>query len=101
MEQIRTKRKYDRSFKEAAVKLSYERKNLSAVARELGVDAKLLRRWRVEYEQFKDASFQGHGTARLTDEQKEIHRLKKELSKRTMEIEILKKALGIISVSDR
>jgi transposase len=92
---------YDRSFKEAAVKLSYERKNLSAVARELGVDAKLLRRWRVEYEQFKEASFQGHGTARLTDEQKEIHRLKKELDKRTLELEILKKALGIISTSDR
>jgi transposase len=101
MEQNRKKRKYDRSFKESAVKLSYERKNLSAVARELGVDAKLLRRWRAEYEQFTGASFQGHGTTRLSDEQKENHRLKKELAKRTLELEILKKALGIISVSDR
>ena len=94
-------RRYDRSFKESAVKLSYERKNLSALARELGVDPKLLRRWRIEYEQFKGVSFQGKGIARLTDEQLENQRLKKELHQRNLEIEILKKAMGIISLSDR
>jgi len=101
MEKNRKHKKYDRSFKESAVKLCYERKNLSAVARELGVNSNVLRRWRDEYEQFKEASFQGHGTVRMTDEQKENHRLKKELGKRTLELEILKKALGIISTSDR
>jgi transposase len=97
----RKKRKYDCTFKENAIKLSYERNNLSAVARELGVDPKMLRRWRSEYEQFKEASFQGQGTIRLTEEQKEIHRLKKSLQRRELEVEILKKALGIISTSDR
>ncbi len=101
MERTRKNRKYDRKFKEEAVKLSYERHNLSSLARELGVDYKALLRWRKEYEQFKEASFQGNGNVRLTDEQKEIKRLQKELSTRTTELEILKKALGIISTSDR
>jgi transposase len=38
---------YDRSFKENAVKLSHQRTNQSALARELGVDPALLRRWRI------------------------------------------------------
>ena len=71
MERTRKNRKYDRKFKEEAVKLSIERENVSAVARELGVDVKMLRRWKSEYEQFKECSFQGQGTARMTEEQKE------------------------------
>ena len=39
-------------------------------------------------------SFLGHGKAKLTDEQREIARLKKELSDAKMETEILKKAIG-------
>ena len=97
----RTKKHYDRSFKEHAVKLTYERENISATARELGVDYRILRRWRKEYEEFKDASFQGKGVARLTVEQVENQRLKNDNSRLKMENEILKKALGIISVSDR
>jgi len=42
MEKNRTNRKYDRSFKESAVILCYERNNLSAIARKLGVDPKCL-----------------------------------------------------------
>jgi len=94
-------RKYDRNFKEAAVKLSYERKSVSATARELGVDPKILRRWRKEYGQFNDASFQGNGISRLTPEQKRIRELEKELEIKKKENEILKKAVGIISASDR
>ncbi|MDR0438320.1 MAG: transposase [Bacteroidales bacterium] len=97
----RTRKQYDRHFKENAVKLSFERQNVSATARELGVDVKMLRRWKSEYEQFKEASFQGQGVPRLTEDQKELHRLRESLRKRNLEIEILKKALGIISTSDR
>jgi transposase len=96
-----TKRHYDRSFKEHAVKLTYERKNISATARELGLDYKLLLRWRKEYETFSVASFQGKGVARLSAEQAEIQRLNKLLETQRKENEILKKAIGIISESDR
>ena len=36
---------YDKTFKEDAVKLSLERKNVSELAQELGVDPMLLYRW--------------------------------------------------------
>lgn len=97
----KTKKHYDRSFKEHAVKLSYERKTISATARELGLDYKLLLRWRNEFETFSDASFQGKGVSRLSIEQAEIQRLNKLLEIRRKENEILKKAIGIISESDR
>ena len=38
---------------------------------------------------------------KLTDEQREIARLKKELRNSQMEAEILKKAIGIFSTSDK
>jgi len=97
----RKNRKYDRSFKENAVQLSIERDNFSDVARELGICSRMLRRWRDEFDEFKGSSFQGSGTARMTDEQKKIRQLEKDLKRRDLELEILKKALGIISVSDR
>jgi transposase len=92
---------YDRAFKENAVQLSFERSNQSALARELGINPKNLSRWREEYEQFQEKSFQGSGVARLSDEDKEIRRLRKELHDKKLELEILKKAMGIISQSDR
>ncbi len=42
---------YDKAFKENAVKLSFERKNVSELAHELGVDPLLLYRWRKEYQE--------------------------------------------------
>jgi transposase len=99
--ETRKKKKYDRHFKEEAVKLSIARSNISSVARELGIDYRMLRRWCVEYEQFKGLSFQGSGTVRQSDEQATIRQLEKALHKQKLENEILKKALGIISSSDR
>ncbi|MFV0546053.1 MAG: transposase [Bacteroides sp.] len=40
---------YDSLFKENAVKLSYERKNVSGLAGELSVSAALIYRWSKEY----------------------------------------------------
>ena len=37
---------YDSSFKLQAVELSYERSNISELARELGIKASLLYKWR-------------------------------------------------------
>lgn len=43
------KRIYDRTFKENAVKLSYQREDLKALAIELGITNKLLYSWRSTY----------------------------------------------------
>ena len=50
---------YDRTFKEKAVQLSYERTNISELARELDISAPQLYKWRKEYEEFGQGSFPG------------------------------------------
>jgi transposase len=76
------------------VKLSEEKGNVAKAAREFGIGAQLIHRWKKEQEEFKHNSFPGHGKAKLTDEGREIARLKKELRDAKMEAEILKKAIG-------
>ncbi|MDD2283954.1 MAG: transposase [Paludibacter sp.] len=59
---------YDKTFKENAVKLSLERKNVSELAQELGVDPLLLYRWRKEYQQKGEARFPGKGVQSLSED---------------------------------
>lgn len=97
----KARKQYDSLFKENAVKLSYERKNVSGLARELGVSAALIYRWREEYSQYGKGSFPGNGITKMTPEEKELSDMKKRIRDIEMENDILKKALGIISKSDR
>ena len=92
---------YDRKFKENAVKLSYQRDNINDLARELGIRSELVYRWRREFKEYGTGSFSGHGVPNLTPEMKELSDLKKQIQRIETENEILKKALGIISKSDR
>ncbi len=70
------------------------------MAGELGIREDLVNRWKREHEQYREGSFSGHGVANMTAEQKEIARLKKELSDARIERDILKKAVSIFSRSD-
>lgn len=81
--------------------MSYVRGNVTQVADELGIAVAILYRWRGEQHQYEHNSFPGHGNAKMTDEQKEISRLKKELADVKLDAEILKKAISIFSVSDK
>ena len=92
---------YDRAFKENAVKLSFERSNITEFARELGVDPLLIHRWRKEYREKGPQSFPGNGVQSQTAEAKELWDLKKRLMEAETERDILKKALNIISKSGR
>ncbi len=96
-----TKRQYDRVFKERAVKMSYERDSVKALAAELGITAERLYKWRAEYAEHGEASFQGHGVERLSDEGCQVKELEKELRNTKMELEILKKAIAVFSKIDR
>jgi transposase len=55
---------YDRAFKEKAVQLSYERHNISELARELGITAPQLYKWRKSTKSL-DKSFPGKLTSKL------------------------------------
>ena len=52
-------------------------------------------------EQHPDLAFSGNGIKQLTQDQKELEHLRKQLKDVTMERDILKKAVSIFSKSDR
>ena len=94
------RQKYDREFKQKAVELSFARGNAREIADELGIRAELLYRWRREYQKYQNNSFPGKGKPKMTDLEKEVARLQKELRDAKMERDILKKAVSIFSKSD-
>lgn len=81
--------------------MSHVRGNVQEIARELGVRAELIYRWQKEIKLNPELAFGGNGKKQLTEEQKELARLKRELADVKMERDILKKAVSIFSVSDR
>jgi transposase len=86
------RQKYNREFKEQAVRLSQvSDKSVAQVARELGIHTKMLYRWRREVGETKEGkrAFPGHGRSR--DE--ELAELRKQLRQAEMERDILKKAV--------
>ncbi|WP_108821346.1 transposase [Dysgonomonas sp. Marseille-P4361] len=80
---------YDREFKANALKLSYERSNLSLFAREPGVITKKHYNWRSQHKQRGSESFPGKGNTAV--EAKVLAKLKKESACLQQEHEILKK----------
>ena len=96
-----TRRKFTPIFKLQAIKLGEENQNIAQAARELGVKASLIHRWKREQQEFSYNSFPGHGKVKMTDAQREITNLKKALREANLETEILKKAISIFSVSDK
>jgi len=96
-----TRKIYDRAFKEKVVQLSYERHNISALARELNVKAPQLYKWRKEVEEFGIGSFPGNGKLKQTPELEKIAELERKLRDAEVERDILKKAIGIFSKNGR
>lgn len=96
-----TRKSYSKEFKQKAVELSNVRGNVQEIAREPGVGAELIYRWRRELSNNPSLAFGGKGNKQLTEEQRELERLRKELKNMKMERDILKKAVSIFSLSDR
>ena len=96
----RERRHYDKEFKQMAVNLCLTGKSTREVAGELGIRIELVRRWKREFEQYDQGSFSCHGNIYMTEEQKQIAQLKKELKEAQIERDILKKAVSIFSRSD-
>jgi len=94
-------RTYSPSFKQKAVELSISRGHVKQVCDELDIPYSVLHRWRSESKSYGKNSFPGRGKPKLTEEQKEIALLKKQLKDVSLENEILKKAVSIFSKSDK
>ena len=95
------KRNYTTDFKKKAVELSYARGSIAQVCRELDIPSSVLSRWRREFSEYGKNSLPGRGKPKLTEEQREIANLKKQLKDMQLERDILKKAISIFSESDR
>ena len=93
---MRERRKFSREFKAEAVKLVREGgARLGEIARDLGIRSDMLRRWKRQVEREGSSAFPGSG--RLVERDEEVRRLQRQLRRVTMERDILKKALGIVS----
>ena len=66
MKQVR--KIYDKAIKEKAVQLNYDRDNVSELARDLGVIAPQVYKWRKEFEELGEGSYPGKGNLKLSPE---------------------------------
>jgi len=90
------RRRYDKQFKLDAVRLVQESdRPISEIARELGIRANALYRWRDELLVDGEEAFPGKG--KLKPEDEELRRLRRELETVKEERDILKKALAVFS----
>jgi len=77
MGETRGRRKYDREFKEDAVRLIVDgSRSVREVARDLGIHENMLCRWKKEYLQDTEHSFPGKGHMKPHEE--ELFKLKRE-----------------------
>jgi transposase len=91
----RIRKMYDKEFKLNAIRFYEESgKKLREVEEELGIGAGCISHWRRELKGDKD-SFRGNG--KMSEEQKELARLRRENEILREEREILKKVVGMFS----
>jgi transposase len=87
---------YTAEFKREAVRLvTVHGYGVAEAARNLGLNATMLGRWKREQEAQEDRAFPGKG--RLSADQEELHRLREENKRLRMEREILKKAAAFFA----
>ena len=91
-------KKYENEFKVMISELLKSGIKVKQVSEDYGLNGSMIRRWRQEYES-KAGDFSKK--REVTDQEKELKKLKKELRDVTMERDILKKAVSIFSKSDK
>jgi len=95
---IQGRRNYDSDFKRNAVLLTNEPgRSVSEVAEKLGIRADLIYQWRRALKKKGAIAFPGNGVEALTEEERRIRELEKQLKDTEMERDILKKAMAIFS----
>ena len=88
-----TRRSFSKEYKLEAIRLAERSGNMSQTARDLGIRAEMIRRWRLQFNDHGKRAFPGHGTPR--DE--ELANLRRENKRLKEENIVLKKAAGILS----
>ncbi len=87
------RRSYDDEFKQTAIRLvTVNGHGVSETARNLGINAHMLSRWKREDEAKQNGASTGNDLS--SEERDELRQLRSEVKRLRMEREILKKALG-------
>ena len=90
------RRQYTAEFKREAVRLIIEHGyGVTEAARNLGINAHMLGRWKSQVEQANNGTFGGNG--HMSAEHEELLRLRKENKRLRMEREILKKTVSFFA----
>ncbi len=96
MESEKERKRYDQQFKMDTVSLVINGgRTVAEVARDLGINANVLYRWKRELTRERSEAFPGKG--RLGPQEEELRRLRRELEQVKEDREILKKALTFFS----
>lgn len=91
------RRIFDETFRQMAIELSYAKGSVREAAEELGIDSGRISKWR---QRDNKPAPPGKSQTELTDEQKQIRQLQKQLKEAQLERDILKKAVSIFSRGD-
>lgn len=92
------RRVFDETFRQMAVDLSYAKGSVREAAEELGIDSGRISKWRQRENKPAPSS---KSQTELTNDQKQIRQLQKQLKEAQLERDILKKAVSIFSRGDR
>lgn len=96
------RKRYTKEEKLEIIKESLETgSSLELIGARYNVHPNSINRWRREYSLSKEEAFPGKGNKILTDDQREIEKLRKALREKELEAEILKKAMGIFASPNR
>ena len=97
----RERRQFSAEYKREAVRLVEDGRSVLDVARSLGIRADMLRKWRRQLTGAADATeaFPGHG--KLTSQDEEIRRLRRELEVARQERDFLKRATVFFAKESR
>ncbi len=94
-------KRYSREERLEIVKQSFEPDAVvSQIAHKFGLAPNTITRWRQEFRLENKLEPVGQGIKALTDEERQIARLRKQLREAELERDILKKAISIFSKSD-
>jgi transposase len=90
------KSNYSESYKREAVAQAQASSNVSQTARELGISNKTLHGWIKQYGESLDVD-----NASVKELSARVRQLERQLAMREGQIEVLKKAIGIVSEAER
>jgi len=95
-------KRYTKAEKLEIVSLSLEEdQNVKDISIQFGVSENTIYNWRKTYAKYKEASFTGKGNKTMSETERRIAALERQLKEKELEVEILKKAVHIFSDTKR